>query len=625
MKRAVTTILIISLLAPSVAFAREFDEVTPPTSAPRLGSGSTMDVLSGTGSNAASRIAALSSAGDVIGCETGGRGGALGGQFSQFLRNLVPNLIRNTLGRAASQLASRAGPLGGIILQGADALSNILSKEVLSLAQPLLDGPIGQALNGILSGPLGGIAGQLLNGGGVQQALSSVLGGFAGFGAAIPVNTVSINELIALIRRFTEGTMDATQLHVQKKCVGDIATRQAGKAQAAEIVRGYLKNSQEHLIQNLGVHIKGGRFEVAKNVIENYSGGLCGKYSDDVKNLVLTQFTTGSKVDSQATCDIPQSGGPETSDVSAMWHAGTHSNGSAIGQFINFDDLLYQAMNEYTEFEKLSIQANGQFVGEIECLDSSEVPKFGRCNSGHRVTTPGSVSQYLTNKAVDHGREEAANADEVGELPTQLMAALSSMILQSLSGISGVLENSGSSSEGSYLDQAVAEASYGSDTALQGALGSDIHAALETEVAYRDTTRLALQTLTTIRTSYRSAIDCLRPKATQGNATALTNMQRASTTVAAILTPEINSLTELEKDSLEAITLLTELVSRLEGAATVDDTIAVHTEYQSLLDAGVIHTTDDLSQLTTNLEAALSTLNLLATEAAVYLAECQTL
>lgn len=628
MKQLLSFLLVLSLITPSLALAVPFDEVIPPTSAPRPGTGSTQDVLAGTGPNAAARIAAISQSGNVIGCQTGGRGGALGGQFSQFVQNLVPNLLRNALGRAASSLAENAGPFGGLIMQGADLLAGYLGKQVNSLIQPILDGPVGQAINGIFGGQAGGIVNSLLNGAGVGQIANQVLGGVVGgaLGAgAIPVNTVSINELIALIRQFTEDTKHATELHVQKKCVGDVATKQAAKAQAAQIVSEYLQYSQEHLIQNIPAHIKAGTEAVAKDVIENKLPGLCAEYEPDIKALLLTRFESGVDVGAQSACDLPETGGPESNELESFWNAGFSLNGSSIGQFISADDSLNSQLKEYAHYETVSIIANGQFVGDIECLREGETPVGGTCPGGHRVVTPGSVGTFITNKAIDQGREEATQADEVQELPTQLIAALSSMVLQGLSGIAGVVESSGSGSEGSYLDQAVAEASYGSDTAVHSAIGSDIAAALETEVEYRDVVRLAIRTVADIRTSYTNAIACLRPKASSGSATALTRMNAASTTVATILTPEIVALTNLETDVNEAVEELTDLVERLARAQTADEAVYINEQYLALVDSGVVHTATDLAQLTSNFEAAINTLNLFTIEAAALLAECQTL
>lgn len=612
MKKLVATLLIVATLTPTFALAREFDEAPTPTSVPRPGTGTTIDTLAGTDVNASARIAALANSGQVVGCETGGFGGALAQTFGAALQQAIPGFIRGQLQGALSKLAQNAGPFGGLI--------NAVANMAINKLSTYLQNQIGQ-----LFGGAGGIVG---------QAVGAVTGGVgAGVGAAVPVNTISINENVYKIDTQTKKTQDATETAAQKDCVGDPLVARLKNALLSMLMKSIIDfanggfNGDSAIIGNLTQFAKTAVDALVQDFIQNATAGICAKDRGSTQVLLLQQYQYEESYAVRSQCTDESAAQKEDGDSELLYNRIFQDQNTQYGAYIHAQSEL-RAEKAAANLKSVVTYIAGDGVQpKIDCTEGGGTPKGIYCEGGlgkGHVTLTGDQAGHIIKKAITLPIDQALSADEIGELIDAFAAGLTQFIFQGIDGLAGASKRSGN--QGSYLDQMVSQSTYDATNGTQQVVGGDIEAAAATEEEYLATVTAALARVTAIRTAYRDAIACYQTKLTTSqNQFAQERITNASTTIATILNPQITELTKLKGESEAALLEYDDLLEAIRVAETQDDVLLVHNDFTNLLAIGRVHTRADLVALETNLSAANASLNLLATDAATQLTECRAL
>lgn len=606
MKKVFTLLLSLSLLVPSVAVAADPEQPAPPASA-----------LSGYGVDASTDIASLAAAGQVVGCQTGGFGGALAQTFGAALQQAVPGLLRNLLSGPVSRLAQSAGPFGGLINTvaniGIDRLSSYLQNQI----------------------------GQLLGGSSVLGTVGQALGGLgipgvgAGVGAAaVPVNTVSINAEVRRVDRQTKATQDATETSAQKDCLGDVILRRLANALLSMTTRGIIDfanngfNGEGAIIQNLTVFAKTVTDALIQDFVQNATAGLCSTNRGQTQVLLLQQYQYEESYSqrSQCTDEEVESIDRYGDDVRFYENIFDYKN-TGLGAYMVGQSEAREQRGSAAFSSLVTYLAGDGLRPNVRCEDGSQAVAGVYCPGGlsrGAVVLTGDQAGHVIKKAITTPIDQILNADEIGELVDAFAAGLTQFIFQGIDGLAGASQREGS--RGSYLDQVVGEASYAAVESSHEGVSSDIAATAETESEYLATLHAAEARVNQIRAGYQSVIACYQPVLnTSNNQIAQQRIANASSTINLILNPQIAELARLKQEAGTALSEYDSLLTRAGAAQTQGDVLVVHSDYSNFLAIGRAHTAADLLALQSNLAAADASLSLLATDARTQLSECHAL
>jgi hypothetical protein len=579
----------------------------------------------------------LDQAANVVGCQTGGKGGALASNFAQSLSQAAGSFIR---GKAGKFLDKLPGPLRNLaekfLDKGIDKLSGLVGKAIDDLG-------IGKALDGLLGGNASSLISGLLGGdvsGVAQQALGGLLGGALGpisgvlGGGLIPVDPKTIVPQTNKINAQTLATQNATELAVQVTCVGNVATKQAAKAAKAQLDQKALENftggnnGKPYFTENYVTDFANIQQEVMNDFLENDINDICTPYKEIVKPVVLNQFQYDHNLGKRTQCGAPNDGAEsEGGEKYTNWVMGSWDpSASKIGATMTKLDELDTKLGVYTQAKMAQLQAvNGRDV--VKCADGSEAVAGSYCKNGEStITTPYKFVEEPALKAILAPQEDLGEADAIGELINATAASLQSVLFEGINGLIGLSESSGS--EGSYLDEMVTESGGQAHTAVQGAVASDLESAISIETEYGNTVLAVMNSLGTARATYSEVAACYKLKSTtvSGDTQALVaKMNNASSTITTLLTPELNRLESLLSDSDDALDQLYVLESQVETALTRADLVAVNQELTALTQSGLLHTLTDLNLLQVDLAASADTLDLLTIDAVAQLSECRAL
>lgn len=603
MRKLVATFLIASLIAPSVVFAQD----PPPFDSALAGSPYAEQQQA--------KIASLTAAGQAVGCQTGGFGGALAQTFGAILQQKAADFIQNKLGGAFSKLAQKAGPFGQVI----NAVGGMLTSKLSTLVQNQLGKLFGGAATGV-----------------VGQALGMVGAGFgAGVGAgaaAVPVNTVTADPILNKVDKQTKATQDATETAAQKDCVGDVQLNKLKNALLSGFSRSILDfanngfDGEGAIIRNLVQFTKTGIEALMQDFVQNATAGICSKNKPDVQVMLLQQYQYEESYTVRSQC----TDNSETKEGdSKSWYTNIFEpQNTGMGAYMEAESARRAQGAALEKQTELAYLAGDGLKPKGKCGENGGDPKGLYCEGGlqvYQATLTGAQVGHIVNEAATLPVKQVLNADEIGELVDALTAGLTQFIFQGLDGLAGASKKS-SGGGASYLDQMVAEATGEAVDSTQNAVGGDIAAAYEVEQEYYRLIETGLAAVVAIRTGYQDAIACYQTKlATSQSQFAQERITNASTTIATILNPQITELTVLKKDAQDALAAYEELLDRVQAVTSHDDLLLIHSDYMLLLSTGSVHTNDDVTLLATNLEAARPALQLLSTDAAAYLSECRAL
>lgn len=613
MKKILSSLIIVSLLAPVFVFA-----APPPIVSPDEGGssfvGSPEYAADKALADTQTSIANLAASGEVVGCQSAGFGGALAQTFAAALQQAVPNFIRSQLQGPLSKLAAQAGPFGGLI--------NAVGNMAINKLSTYIQNQIGKAFTDLAGGTVG-------------QALGVVtgVGAGAGLGPSVPVDPITVKPEIQRTDKQTKATQDATEASATGRCYANPLIAKLKNALLSMLYRSIIDfanggfNGETAIIENLQQLARDGIETVVQDFISNATAGICAKDKGEVQVMLLNQYEyeVGFSKQSQCTSETSSTGRDE--DAEEVYTKIFKPQNTKMGAYMISESALKQVRAE-SAFGTILTYVAGQGVQPtVQCKDGT-TSDTGNCPGeglyGGKIVLTGDQKGHVIKKALTGPVDQLLNADEIGELVDAFTAGLTQFIFQGIDGLSGASQKS--SSGASYLDSMVDASAGGATSGTQQAIGRDIAAAAAVEEEYFDTVSTALAGVQQTKIAYTAAIACYQLKVnTSNSALALQRIQNASTTVSTILNPQIATLTALKQKSQAALNEYDALIERAETAETQDEILQIHAEFTALIGSGRVHTTAELSTLQNDLLAASASLSILSADAVAQLNECQAL
>lgn len=607
MKKIIASFLVVALLVPGIVVA-----APPPIVSTEEGGPSFV----GSPEYAAEQagIANLTGAGDVVGCDTGGFGGALAQTFGAALQQAIPGFIRGKLQGPLSKLASQAGPFGGLVNSLGNMAINKLSSFVQSKLGQVFGGKIGDALGAVTGGVVPGVG--------------------AG-AAAVPVNTVTADPILNRVDTQTKKTEEATQTSAQVKCVGNPTIAKLKNALLSMIYRSIIDfanggfNGEQAIIGNIQQFAKEGVEGIVQRFVSEATAGICSTDRAVVQTILLEQYEYEVDYTKQSQC--PEGSDQEYSaedigDSEKGYNAIFQPQSTTFGSVMLAESALKQQRSESAFKSILTFIVGDGVKPSVMCNDGTKAVE-GNCPGGiYDGTTvlTGEMNAHIIKKAITGPIDQLLNADEIGELIDSFTAGLTQFIFQGIDGLAGASKKS--SSGGSYLDSMVSATTGGATNQTKQVITSDILSAKDVEQEYLDTVTAAVTRVTQIKTSYTTAIACYQVALNSSNqAFAQERINNASSTIATILNPQITSLNALKQKSQAALSAYDDLLTRLDATSSQDEVLAVYTDYQALISSGQINTPVTLAALQNGITAADPSLTLLSTDAGALLTECRAL
>ena len=273
--------------------------------------------------------------------------------------------------------------------------------------------------------------------------------------------------------------------------------------------------------------------------------------------------------------------------------------------------------------------AQGQgYYSNITCTPPDVGKPVAQCfaDGFYVINNPGINQKIATNQGLQAGQTATQNASQLNSLVDNLFAQLATQALTSLTGLSGLSQNTNGNS--SYLNQLAGNTTTAAISQQESALQNTIESAMGIEASYEAVIQGNITNLTGTQTAEQLAQSCYLTLATSttailSGATALGNANFASSTVATVLAPQLAAQNTLLTSSENALVQLNNLDNLVQSAQTKNDISSVQTAYQALVSSGALHTTDDIAAATTDQTSSTATLNALTTVASASLTSCK--
>lgn len=600
-------------------------------------------------------------------------GGSCGGSASGgSLSNSLAGLLGSSLITCVNGGSSCPGAIQGLVGNAGSGVANALAEKLgvspslfgtaISLAQSgnkaqaiinLAGQAVGSKLIGLLGlgnsgGGAAGAAAEAVSGA-LHSGAGNPIGSLLGGGSAVPTNETNKN----LLGDITSTRQSTKALEVKELCTDGIASTLAGE-EAARLHAATLTFANEQSIQNWAEFSRTFDESVFKDVV----GGITDQ---DVKQLLIDTYRedTSSKV--------LQSQNPSAQK-------------SALEQFkcTFVDETCPTLLSEYSDaVNEWVIQRNAAWDAveqlgitdglrsQVECLDRNGNPtgetRLELCGGNFRSVTHASVIADERDRSVAAGQEQVANVDEATDNVNQFMIQLFRQAFTNIGGLlslsergsaatlptstgagatpgagvgsgagtgAGTAETAPIPDNSSYLDQVSNTAT---DTSIRGAqnfLTANISGAVATEEAYQRTLSGIVADVGTAAGAFDQVRQCyigLTKRISTGisTTTALERANQASSTIAAIFTPQIERrLGEISNSEL-VVGELVRIAGLARDAKTADELNAASDSFDALLSAGLVHSETDLIFLENDRTAAIPALDAVADEAFAQLSECR--
>lgn len=635
MKKILSLTLVLALTLPTSAFAVTDPSLTERRNEAAVQASELFGEIEERG-NTANPVTGLDSivnTSDVVGCQTGGFGGALAQTFGAALQQAIPGFIRGQLSGPLNELASQAGPFGGLI----SSVGNIAVTKLSDYVQGQI-GDIFSSITGSGAGStVGSAAGSLAEN--IGGSVSSAAAGIGAGSGAVPVNTVSINELVRKIDTQTKATQDATETESQKECIGDVVARKLANEALSFLFKSTVDfvnsgfDGETAIIQNLEEFAGRSAQVLVEDFIDTQLSGMCSTQRPTVQRLLLSQYQYETNFGKRVQCRSEYEDGVQafesgTVTLQNLFDSVFTDQLTIDKYFAAQSELVSREASEYLT-QSLNFVTNDGYKNKIVCSNTGQPPRSGvTCTSAEgtpKTVFPGSLTSSIVQKQFDVPTDTLLNADEIAEIIDALTAAVTQVALQGVDGLFGLTKSRGS--QGSYLDDMVGGSRANSQNAAREALLRDIESAVALEESYVGAVGAVLDELTRVRALYQSALQCLAPKAVSGSnpAVAQVKLANASSTIATVIDPQIRSLTVQENRTLKSIDNLDTLYSETQTALTPAQLVALSGRYNALVQAGALHTPSDLALLEAGLIQVRDALYILAVDAAALKTECQAL
>jgi len=641
MRKILAALLVVTLILPLGVHAAPEDYPTTASFDPAL-AGNPEQEARATEDATARRVEELTKAGDSLGC---GQAGEFGGAMSNALDNALKGLIGSVIGQVKgkvgdliNEIGAKAGPLRPLVDFAARKILPELDKQLNKLGESLVkDLGLGDTLSGVgkaLGVDLGGVASAL--GVSIPGLGALPIPGIGG-GLAVPVvesgkqlsEIETINKLTKIIEEHSNKIKQATGNSTYVTCVLNPAFAEARNGVIEELSKAQLEwvtqgnDGNPIFVQNLPAQISQNVDANIKSFIEKRTAPICSSFRQDVQRIITTQWMHSKNYGARVQCAGARNGeqpGVGVPSVTTWWGNLFKSSNSPIGVLLESQDKLNQIAADTTVVDTIEYNKNQGFYNKCQPKEGSREYDLNCI-----IATHGTTHAEALNNVLDLGNQQLVQADEIGELITELMQGLQGFAFQNLEGLLGL---AGNEEGGSYLDELVGSNTDDSLSKLQGVLASDIRGALTTEQAYLAALELVIKDLETARTSYTEVISCYQPLTTAGSPTITATTARevvdlASTTIRSALTPQLSELYIEQANSETSIEELTSLLDQAQSVLTLTESVTVSNSFTALKESGLMHNATDLEYLVQGLDASANTIETLLQDARLKLTACK--
>lgn len=620
---------------------------------------------------------ASASASDASSCGDPG-GGALGQKTSATLKRLFTNfgneLAYQGVGLAAQGLNqaivsvtgnSSTGRMVGALLTGHASAGGIVSNilgggGVGNAAGQLVNGALNKVLG---SAGVGGAVSKLLGGGGLQSllgsggvggAISKLLGGGSPLGIVsgllgggeVPVKDSEARDLQKKIDKSTAQTQKDQDAQLKKDCETKpaiAAARIAATAEAAAAAARAAATARDggpiFETRSLSKQQEDAHTTILNDTVNNVAPNVVTQslLSTAQKNLVngdqslqnLLRCPVAERGIDPVACakDYNKCGRTATEREYTRMQVDLYQGCTAEG--VNLILGSYQSYREKlaTADRQQQLLIGQGYYPAITCPGGFTQEECLVLQKNYQITTTGSTQGVILNSHLLSGQRQQENANDIGTLVDNLFSELATTAFTSLKGVIGIaLQNS--SGQGSYADNLQGGATQSSLDQARNRLADQIQSSLEIEYSYQDTLAEMLINLDNTKNAYIDVRACYIGLSTGGAlgidaASATEKAAAASTTVQAILDPELVAQTKARNDSADISDTLLALQDQAVNAQTPEEIDAIGQAYQSFLVEGKVHTANDLATLTEDHDSAAEVLTGLSQDAAVALTACQ--
>ncbi|MBI3573955.1 hypothetical protein HY090_02805 [Candidatus Kaiserbacteria bacterium] len=587
--------------------------------------------------NAIQQSAFSSDVNASAGCGSSGMGGSLSNTSSQFLGGFL-----NKLG-----LSSKSGNLN----IGGTANFNI-GGLVSSLTHNSI---VGQAITAIMSGNASGfvqnIAGGLLSGTGIAGgALSSIAGGALSSVAAGALGIIGgglggriLVSVDTSVIQDTHGTRQDQDQQLKVTCTIKPAIATAANKWTADDTKAKLEHAASG---NGGLPTSELGYPqeiqtIQDSEIKNFVDKTIAQVVKDntlvsaAQNYVTQQYANDTDLQKQLYCPLPPGKGQACWDHYAQ--CGQTSADRLINRYLVNEycgcrqactnEVLLAAGyktadNRNAEQARLEQQGGGEF-GNAECTDPAGETVFQKCHAWKQTLTPG-AAQNIVNNAINTPAEKQAHASEIGQPENAFLSQLAQIAFTTIAGLLGTAQKS-SGGNGSLLDQAANTATQTSVTQATASLQADIETSMGIEATYESVLNDMITNLENTKTVFTSVQSCYAKLtvSTIGTTTPQAIANDASSTISAIIQPQIDQDNALLTASEAGLTQLNSLDNQVQSAQTATDINTVNSAYQALVSSGAIHNSSDLTFLQADHDGSKATLDAMIATANISLAVCR--
>lgn len=282
-----------------------------------------------------------------------------------------------------------------------------------------------------------------------------------------------------------------------------------------------------------------------------------------------------------------------------------------------------------------------QHTGAVNATPNTNTKNGCLSAGGHwEIVTPGKQIENRLEDVLGSGIRQLELADEFDEIISALIAQLAQQTLTSIDGLRGLssrtsssaqtITDGGASRTGSYLEALAAENEAGSISTAREALLDDIEAAIDLEETAQELYEGLIANLERAEREYGELYECyidltLHPEKVTGisGSNALKAAENASSTSAAIITPQIDRYEGALASSITTVQALVSIRAAARGAETAEELNAAAEEYDSLLSSGIVHANADVLFLANDFEAQRAAIAALNQQANIDIGQCR--
>lgn len=583
--------------------------------------------------------------GDTVWSETL-RGLRRSGEAGRILSDIFRDGIRDVAGELGERGSQAAGDyVEGQVqdLFGDSRLGRAAGRIIGDAAGDLTEQYSQQAIDGLIEQTgLGDIGG--LFGGSGGNPLTSIIGGGNGIGSivggSVPVQDSGVKSEIKRTAEQTDSILSATrvildesrknqEVLLKNECVIRPLTARLVTQALEEGVARDLKAGAELTVVNIAEFERMIRDGEAEYFIEELSRTGQTELAEKLYAYYSAQVNP-----TEPDCKENSSNPIERLQMIGAYPESCTKSGREAKAIEDLKRLQTEAVRRAKEMLADGVRPGGGCVGQ------PEVTRIEDCHPQSAWYTNLTAAQVAaqTERALATSRDRLIAGEVISDAFNDLLDEVFSTLGDEIEGgIRGLASRRGSNRNaisrsgaptpsGSYIDQLTG-------TTLTGRERSDlvtqnIATAASVESQYQTIIRTKIANLEGAASAFRNLHVCYQTLA-NGTPTAITKeealrrMNNASSTVAAVFTPQIAEQNRLLSISAATASRLQGLASQAAGETNTQNLRAIANAYQEMVDAHLTHTTSELQALSDDMAGDADALLALREDAGVQLTTCQ--